>query len=186
MVGVLMAFLAQIPSSIAQAVDRSSPPVAESTTGGFTIRRLYDAVTVDGREWIDVPVIWSGQVGAAANGEFSVSLRQSTGVGDFSRAPIVFERPGAPPVRLKPEVVAYAYITDDARWIFVEPLDVIDVSAWRRYSLSERFGIRPYAVLTAISADGRRLVFSRRDCPFDCPADIEIEYYEIEIPPFSE
>ena len=81
--------------------------------------------------------------------------------------------------------VAYAYVTSDARWVFFEPLDVIDVRTWRRYALGRALGLEPYIVPKAVSADGGRLLISRRSCAFDCPGEPE-EYYEIRLPPLRE
>jgi hypothetical protein len=36
--------------------------------------------------------------------------------------------------------------------------------------------------LRAISADGRRLFISQRDCPFDC-RNVPEKFYEIQLPP---
>jgi len=184
-VGVTALFLSPAAISRADGVDRSSPPIADASAGGFTARRLPGLVPIDGREWISVRTIGPGEAAASRSGGYSVSLRQPTDEGDLERAHPLFERPGEPAVSLAPGVVAYAYVTVDGKWIFVEPLDVIDVSTWRRYSLSGRLGIEPYIAMRAISADGRRLIVSRRDCAFDCQT-IQDEYYEIVIPESGE
>jgi hypothetical protein len=49
------------------------------------------------------------------------------------------------------------------------------------HSLSQAFNIEPYVLLRAISSDGRRLLVSRQDCPFDC-RNTRNEYYEVGLP----
>lgn len=70
----------------AQDVDRSSPPIAEASTGGFTVRRLADPVAVDDRDWLSVQPIWPGDRAVAGDGEYTVSLEQTSDEGDVQRA----------------------------------------------------------------------------------------------------
>jgi hypothetical protein len=163
-----------------QGGDRSKTPPVEPSSGGFTIRRLTGPVTVDGRTWIAVDPIFGPRTVTSANGRFTLSLDRPNDAGDVRRWRLQFDERGGGPVTLA-DAVAYTYVTSDSRWIFVEPLDVVDVRTWRRYALSKALGIKQYAVPRAISADGRRLVISRRNCAFDCPGEPE-EYYEIGFP----
>jgi hypothetical protein len=176
MVGVLPA-----AARGAQRVDRSKSPTLEASAGGFTIRRLSGPVTVDGRTWVAVTKIMGTQTVQAPNGEFTLSLAEPNDEGDVRRFRLALAERGGKPVALTADVVSYAFVTSDSRWIFFEPIDVIDVRAWRRYGLSQAFGIQPYVVPEAISADGRRLIIARRDCPFDCRG-LPTEYYEIGFP----
>jgi hypothetical protein len=84
-------------------------------------------------------------------------------------------------IRLVPEVTSFAFLTGDSRWIFLEPLDVVDVKTWRRYRLGQLFGISPYVVLLAMSADGQRLVLRQQKCAVDCRYSPD-EYFEIRFP----
>lgn len=165
-----------------QAVDRSKPPPIVSSAEGFTIRRLDGPVVVDGRAWIAVDVVVGTHTIRAPNGQFWLSLAEPTDVGDVTRWRLVFTPPGGQSVALAPDVTSYMFVTRDSRWIFFEPIDVVDVTTWRRYRLSDALGVKPYVVPRAISADGRRLVISRGACPFDC-REIPLEYYEIGFPP---
>src|ERR1051326_8246440 len=61
-----------------QVVDRSQPPRIESSAGGFTIRRLDKAVTVDGRTWIAVKEIIGAQTVRAPNGQFTIKLEEAS------------------------------------------------------------------------------------------------------------
>lgn len=165
----------------AQAVDRSKPPALEASAGGITIRRFSGPVTVDGRQWIAAQPNWGGeQLVNASSGQFAVRLVEPNEEGDVVRFRLTFSEPGGIPVSLAPDVVSYAFVARN-RWIFFEPIEVVDVRTWRRYSLSTPFDIGPYVGPEAVSADGRRLVFSRRDCPFDC-LSAEAEYFEIVLP----
>lgn len=161
-------------------VDRSGPPAVAASTDGFAIRRLSAPVTIDGTQWIAVNPIWGG-IGTAPDSRFTVSLADENEEGDAARYRITYAEGGGKPVSLNSEVVAYALVTPDSRWIVFEPVEVVDVRAWRRYNLSEQFGIGPYVSPKAVSADGKRLVFSRNDCLVDC-RDFPDEYYEIRFP----
>jgi hypothetical protein len=165
----------------AQGGNRSKPPAAQASAAGLAIRRLPGPVTVDGRQWVAATPIVGRQTVSAPNGQFTLTLDEPNAEGDVVRFRPLFTEDGRAPVQLTPDVVSYALITADSRWIVLEPLDVIDVASWRRYTLARVFDIQPYVSPQAISADGRRLVVSRRDCPFDC-RDRPSEYYELELP----
>jgi hypothetical protein len=167
------------------APDRSKPPVGDASAGGFTVSRLPGPVTVDGRTWVAVDPIFGTRTVRAPNGEFTLSLTDPNEEGDVARFRLAFIERGAQPVTLTADPVSYAYVTNDSRWILFEPLEVIDVSAWRRYSLGKVFGISPYVVPMAIAPDGRRLIIRRQVCPFDC-RELPDEYYEIGFPPARE
>jgi hypothetical protein len=165
----------------AQSVDRSKPPTDEASAGGFTIRRISAPIIVDGEQWIAAQPNWSGeQLVNASAGQFAISLAQPNEEGDVVRSHLTFSEPGGKPVSLSPGVVSYAFIARN-RWIFYEPIEVVDTRTWRRYSLSKRFDVRPYVAPLAVSANGQRLIFSRRECPVDCPK-VDTEYFEIEFP----
>jgi len=166
----------------AQRVDRSKSPAIEASAGEFTIRRLSGPVTIDGKTWVAVTTIIGTQTVRAPNGEFTLSLGEPNDDGDVRRFPLALAERGGTPAALTSDVVSYAFVTSDSRWIFFEPLDVIDVRTWRRYDLAKAFGIQNYIVPEAISANGQRLTIARRDCPFDCRG-LPTEYYEIRFPP---
>lgn len=163
------------------ASDRSKSPILDPSAGGFTVRRLSGPVAIDGRTWLAVEPTFGTQTLRARNGEFTLSPTDATDEGDVGRFRLAFVERGGKPVTLTADPVSYAYMTDDSRWIVFEPVEVIDVRAWRRYSLGKVFGISPYVVPIAISADGRRLVIRRSVCPFDC-RDFPDEFYEIGFP----
>ena len=102
--------------------------------------------------------------------------------GDVARWALMLERPGSRPVSLTAGgKTGFAYVTPDARFIFTEPLMAIDVRRWRRYALYSALAIAPYVSIDAVSADGRRLLISRRDCPYDCQGR-PTEYFELTLP----
>ena len=161
------------------AADR--PPVVDASASGFTIRRLAAPITVDGKAWIAANAIRKAGRLIAPNGQFSIELSDENDEGDIARWHVTYAGVGDEPVDLVPDVTGFAYITADSRWIFLEPLDVVDVQGWRRYRLGEQFSILPYVVLTAVSADGQHLVIGRQECAVDCRNWPE-EFYEISLP----
>ena len=162
--------------------DRSKPPSAADAPAGFTVRRLSSPVAIDGRTWIAIETVSAAGRVRAPNARFTLMLEEAKDhAGDVVRFRIFFTESGGPRVQLDPGVAAYAYITPDSRWIVSDPLEVVDVRNWRKYSLSRSFKVDPYIVPRAISADGRRLFISRQPCPFDCQ-NIPHEYFEIGFP----
>lgn len=166
---------------VAQGVDRSMPPSLDTSTGGFTITRLSAAVVIDGQRWVAAQPNFGGeQLVNATSGQFAVMLREPNDSGDVRRYGATFKEPGRDPVSLTPDAVSWALLADN-RWILLESLDIIDIRAWRRYSLAKQSGIAPHASPVAVSADGRRVVIARRDCAVDC-TDIKPEYFEMRLP----
>ena len=183
---VLTALVAMAPLRCAppdaEAVDRSKPPRIESSAGGFTIRRLDKAVTVDGRTWIAVKEIIGAQTVRAPNGQFTIKLEEAPSV-EVVHFRVWFTQNGGTSVLIAPGTAIFSSITPDSRWIINGTLEAIDVKEWRAYSLSKAFNIEPYVALDAVSADGRRFVISRRPCWVDCQSlGIAAEYYEIGFP----
>jgi hypothetical protein len=178
---VVLAIAVAWPSDGAAQVDRSRAPVADGSAGGFTVRRLSGPVTIDGRTWIRAEPIAVERTVRAANEQFTLALTERSERGDVVRFRLLLREGAGQPVALASDPVAYAFITPDSRWVVFEPLDVVDVRSWRRFSLSTSLGITPYIVLEAVSLDGRRLVISRRDCAVDCPTAPR-DYYELLIP----
>jgi hypothetical protein len=163
----------------AQGVDRSEPPVLAEAAEGFIVRRLAELPVVDQRAWRVVQPITEAGPARAANGQFAITLEEATS-GDVVHFRVVFAEDGGRQVELDPGTT-YAFVTSDSRWIVTSPLDVIDVRNWRRHSLSRTSAIAPYVVVRAVSSDGRRLLISRQECPFDCP-DLPQTFYEVELP----
>lgn len=148
---------------------------------GFTVRRLMEPVAIDGRTWIAIDSVSATGPLRAPNGQFTLTLEEAKEhAGDVVRFRVFFAE-GARRIQLDPGVAAYAYISPDSRWIVSDPLEIVDVLNWRRYSLSTLFKIDPYVVLRAISADRRRLYVSRQPCAFDCQ-HLPHEYFEIGFP----
>lgn len=170
----------QPPLSEPARADRSKPPAAMNPVGEFTVRRLATPVVIDGRSWRAAQPVSAAGVLAAVNGQFALTLEEQDSV-EVVRFRTTFTEAGGLEVRLDTHGVVYAYVTPDSRWLVLDPLEVIDVAAWRRYSLSAAFGIAPYVRVRAVSADGRRLFVTRQDCAFDCPASGE-EHYEVTLP----
>ena len=175
--------IAQAPkpqTNAAPRVDRSKPPETAEPGAEFTVRRLSEPPAVDGRTWMMISQVSAARSLRAPNGQFTLTLEESTSV-EVVHFRVYFTEGAGPRVQIDPGSAAYAFLSPDSRWIIVGPLEVIDVTNWRRYSLSSTFKIDPYVVLRAISSDGRRLVISRQDCPFDC-RNAPDEYYEIALP----
>jgi len=159
----------------------TAPPVLQAVPPDFTIRPLSGPVAIDGKAWIAAEPVSVPQTVRSSDGAFTVSLSEPNAQGDVRRFRLRFTGRSGRPVNLAPRAVSYVYVTPDSRWIFFEPLEVIDVRVWRRYSLSTIFNIQPYVAPQAISSDGRRLVIWRRECPLDCRG-VEAQYYEVGLP----
>ena len=163
-----------------QAVDRSQPPRVETAAGGFTVVRLDNPVTIDGKTWTAVKPISEARTLRAPNGQFAITLEEATSV-EVVHFRVWFTGAAGPRVQLDPGNAVYAFITPDSRWIISGTLEVVDVRNWRAYSLSKVFNIQPYVILRAVSRDGRRLFISQQPCPFDCQG-VPGTYYEIGLP----
>jgi hypothetical protein len=177
---VAIVMFAGVAALATQSVDRSRPPTFFDGDGGFTVRRLADPISVDGRNWIEVRSIATGKGFRAPNGAFTLTFRELADSGELVRDRVFFAEGTRVPVEIE-RASTYTYVTPDSRWIVLEPIEVIDVTTWRRYSLSKVFKIEPFVVLRAISSDRRRLYLSRQPCPFDCQ-HLPHEYYEITFP----
>jgi hypothetical protein len=159
--------------------DRSRPPPVVDSSGGFTMHRLDGPVKVDGQLWLPVNTIRGGQTVTAPNGWFTVSLTDPNDEGDIERYRAVFAWGNGDAISLVPDVTSFAFLTGDSRWIFLEPLDVVDLKTWRRYRLGQLFGMAPNMSLQAISADGMHLVVRHQKCAVDCRYSPD-EYFEIQ------
>jgi hypothetical protein len=177
------ALLAIAVSAIASAQGAGSWPVDAGGNGGFSARRLSAAPAIDGREWIRADVkLGTPPTWRSANADYTLRFGEIDEDGDIARWPLLFERQGSRPVSLTAGgMTAFAYVTPDARFIFIEPLIAIDVRRWRRFALSAALGIVPYVSIEAVSRDGRSLLISRRDCPFDCQGR-PTEYFMLTLP----
>jgi len=181
LVALASVMASELHAATAQEVDRSAPPAIETSAGGFTIRRLDGPVSVDGVQWLRAQPNRRGeQLVNASAGQFSFRLAEPVESGDAQRFHLTFTGRDGKTFPLAPDPVSYAMVLGN-RWILFEPLEVLDVHDWRRYSLTKQFGIQSNVKPNAVSADGRRLAFSRSDCAFDCPKD-SAEWYEISIP----
>lgn len=177
--------LAQLPARHAAQPglldpDRANAPVT-FTASAITFERLAGPVTVDGRNWLAANVVWPGGRAVAPDGLFELTLVEVDDAGDVARGRPAFSARGSQPVLLTAEPVSYALISKDARWIFLEPLVAIRTDTWRRYELDLQYGLVPYVSPRAVSPDGRRIVFSRRDCAADCTG-AATEYFVLTLP----
>jgi hypothetical protein len=162
-----------------------SPIVDVSGPGGFTLMRQPGRPGIDGRAWAWAPVhAGVPDVVQPPGADYRLRFTEPPGdTGDFQRYTITLERTGSPAIPLTEKVgfSGFAYVSPDARYIFLEPLFVIDTKTWRRYSLHDAFDIHPYITIVAYSRDGR-LFLTRRDCAIDCPKDEPEEYFELSLP----
>ena len=158
-------------------------PIDTAGTGGFSARRLVAAPTIDGRQWIEATVnVGGSDPWRPAKADYTLRFTDVDEEGDIQRWALTFERPGSRPVSLTAGgKTGFAYVTPDARFIFMEPLIVVDVRRWRRYALYSALGIAPYVGIEAVSRNGRRLLVSHRECAFDCP-NRPVTYFEVTLP----
>jgi hypothetical protein len=145
---------------------------------------LTSPPTIDGQEWIKAPVHHgpAPDTVRAGDRQFSLILSEpGVDTGDLARFELRLQRGAAAPVRIDNEFTAWAYVTPDRRYIFTEPLYVLDVREWKQYELFDALGIQNYVSIDAISRDGGRLLISRTDCAFDCTGN-RSEYFELTLP----
>ncbi len=160
------------------------PPLLAPGSGGFTAAPLASLPNLDGRAWVAVeagtgPATTIG----ARDGRFTVTLRETDqDTGDFARYEVWLQRRGAKAVRIDSGFSGWIYITPDSRYVFSEPLFVLDVGRMKQYALHDALGIPNYTTIEAISGDARRLLVSRRDCAMDCRNDQRVEYFELTLP----
>ena len=169
-----------VESAPTQQAARTRPIVTADSAGGFILRRLDGPIKPDVRTWIQAAAKFGPGTIEAPDGSFRLILDGLTEAGDVARFRATL-RPATGLAAQLSEAVAYALVSPDSRWIVLEPLEVLDVRAWRLYSLSKAFGVQPYVVPQFVSIDGRRLIVSRRACAFDCP-EMPTEFFELTFP----
>ena len=162
----------------------SQRPLTVSGAGGFTARRLAKPPIIDKKNWTSVEVTTGDVSTAVAPPDLSYVLTfvdPGKDTGDFMRFELMFKRGTAPAVRIDDHLTGWAYVSPDGRYVFMEPLTVLDVARWRKYNLSEVLGISNYTSIEAISRDGKRLLISRVECAIDCPGE-PVHYFELGFP----
>jgi hypothetical protein len=170
--------------SRAQIPDVSKPPPILKAAGQFSAARLSQPPLIDGREWITAKVQTASSPGRipVPTQAFSLTLTDcGDHAGDFERCQLLFQRGRATAVRVDDGFTGWVFVTPNGRYIFTEPLYVLDVRQWKQYALFEALHIQNYTTIEAISRDGKRLFISRRDCAIDCK-DAPLEYYELTLP----
>ena len=163
---------------LAQGVDRSKPPRTAATKGGFSVRELSSLPAID-RTWTPTGNLYGGTY-PAPNKQFTLILDDDpANSGEILRFKIYFEEKGKARVQLNTGPATYAWMSPDSRWIFIDPLEVIDVKTWQRFSILDKVDL-DFVVIHAISKDGKRLLFTSQDCPFDCRG--QNKKYEVRFP----
>jgi hypothetical protein len=158
-------------------------PIDTVGTGGFSAKRLDAAPAIDGVQWVEADVKVAGSdAWQPAKSDYTLRFTDRDEESDVQRWALMFERPGTRAISLTDAgKTGFAYVTPDARFIFMEPLIVVDVRRWRRYALYSELGIEPYVAIRAISRDGRRLLVSHSECAYDCPNQ-PVTYFEVTLP----
>ena len=170
-----------------QPIDRSKPPAAVRSAGGFTSSRLRALPDIDGRNWIAAEKVFGPATVSAPNGRFTLTLQAAKAnedTGDLAGFRLYFAEGRAPAVEIGPAFTNSVFITGDSRWIITaQQFDAIDVANWRKYSLRDALKVEGFFDIRAVSADGRRLVIAIQPCPFDCQNVPNPDpYYEIQLP----
>jgi hypothetical protein len=168
----------------AQPPAPASPPADTAGAGGFSVRRLPGRVGVDGRTWLDANVhVGHPPLFRPGGADYDLRFTSPDDDGDFERWAVMLERPGARAVSLTAGgKTGFVYVSADARYVFMEPLIVVDVKAWRRYALYAELAIQPYVNILASSPDGHRLLLQRSECAMDCSRRTGEEYFELTLP----
>lgn len=176
--------LAAATASAQQAIDRSAPPVDVGGADGFTVQRLPGRPGIDGRFWMLADVhTGKPELFRPDGADYQLELNGPTNNGDVERWTVTLRRVGNPPVVLTAgSASAFVYVTPDARYIFLEPLIVVDVTAWKRYDLGKALGIAPYVTIRAIRPGGHELFLDRSSCVVDCANRSDEEYFDLTIP----
>jgi len=173
-------------TSLAQMPDVTKPPPILKSAGQFSAARLSRPPVIDEREWIAAKVQPTSDPDRVPlpTKVFSLTLTDcGDHDGDFQRCQLLFRRGRATPVRIHDGFTGWVFVTPDGRYIFTEPLYVLDVREWKQYALFEALQIPNYTNIEAISRDGKRLFISRRDCAMDCRGiGVEDEYFELILP----
>jgi len=181
---VLMPICARVATPGDLLAQSTKAPALLQTAGNFKVLVLTSEPVLDEREWIEANVQSTFEDGAVPvpTREFSLTATGCDAVGDFSRCKLLFQSGRAGTVLIDRGFTGWVYVTPDARYVFTEPLYVLDVRDWTQYALFDALGIKNYVSIDAISRDGRRLVISRTDCPFDCRGEQRRQYYELTLP----
>lgn len=159
-------------------------PAIVHAAGPFTATRVAQRPSIDGGEWIATsahPVNEPGTVTVFAKTLALIARDCGDHDGDFERCQLLL-RHGGQAVRIDTGWTGWVFVTPDERYIITEPLDLLDVRAWKQYLLSEALDIPNYTNIEAISRDGRRLLVSRTDCPMDCRTSQTFTYYVLRLP----
>ena len=181
---MVVAIVVMTVTAFAQQADRSSPPRRTPGDGGFTVQRLPGRPGIDGRAWM-LADVHAGDADpfTPAGADYTLRFTDPDESGDFERWTVLLQRPGSAPVPLTADgKSAFVYVTPDARYVFLEPLRVIDVMAWRRYDLTSALGIQPYVTIRAIRPGGHSVFIERRNCAADCANRTDEEFFELVTP----
>ncbi len=151
------------------------------SAGPISVSQLVQPPAIDGREWIATEVEWLSEPGKVRTTAKTFSLSADDcgdHSGDFQRCQLFLQRGRGSPVRIVSGYTGWVYVTPDDRYVFTEPLNVLDVRAWKQYGLD----VANYTGIRAISRDGKRLLVARTDCPMDCRGEQRFEYFEVRLP----
>jgi len=167
-----------------QARQAARAPALIDTAGQFRAAEVSREPVIDGQEWVATKVQTLSAAGRVPlpTQDFSLTATNcGDHSGDFERCELLFQRGHEIPIRIDRDFTGWVYVTPDARFVFTEPLYVLDVRSWKQYALFDGLGIQNYVSIDAISRDGRRLFISRVECPADCP-DERRRFYEVVLP----
>lgn len=181
---IVAAALALASIAGARQIDRSLPPIDAEGAGGFTIQRLPGRPGIDGRAWMLADVhAGKAERFRPEGADYELELSDPRNDGDVERWAVTLHRAGSAPVPIAgARKTAFVYVTPDARFIFMEPLVVVDVVAWERYDLGTSFGVEPYLTIRAVRPGGHELFVDRRSCVADCADRADDEYFDVVIP----
>jgi hypothetical protein len=183
-IALLAACLVVVGQPLPAQTGSSQRPLTVRGAGGFTARRLAKPPIIDEKNWTGVEVTTGDVSTAMAPPDLSYVLTfgdPGKDTGDFMRYELMFKRGAAAAVRIDDHFTGWAYVSPDGRYVFMEPLIVLDVAGWRKYDLSEVLEISNYTSIEAISRDRKRLLISRVECPIDCPGE-PVHYFELGLP----
>jgi len=140
---------------------------------------------IDGDDWLLVKTV-NIKYEEKLYSQFLVFLEETAQAGDLQRYKAVLKLQNGGEKWLSKEptsFVAFAPNVDSLKHKFIalEPLTLIDYRAWKAYDLAKDLKMESHMTIHYWSKDGKGLIVSQTNCPFDCPKDLITTYWKINL-----
>jgi hypothetical protein len=196
-IAVLSGFHLQL---VASTTDRARPPLARDGKGPAKSATLIKKANLKeesarpsdplkGPDWVETSATKVDQgtsdtiVLSSPNDRFHLRLTESTNnEGDVAAYLVTLTWKGDDKSRVSLGISTGTVISPDSRYIMLEPLQLIDVDAWKLYDLRKALKLKEgYFMVDRWTKDGKKILVHSVQCPYDCPAGESIEYWLIEL-----